>query len=226
LVVSLDYRKSPQHSFPTPVYDIAAVARAVIDDETLPIDKSRIVIGGYSAGGNLGLAASTLPELKGLIKAAVTFYPPVDWSLPPNEKLERQAYRKGERDSLASTADFFDWAYVSAGQDRRDPLLSVTFAKPTDLPPWIFTVAAQYDMLSIEAKQMMTKLAEIHQPSLDQEIAFEKGRYRWLMVEGTVHGFMHHFAFKKEGAKAERREKRIEKVYDEVEQWLMSGPLA
>ena len=51
LVVSLDYRKSPLYQYPVPVDDIAAVAGAVIDDSSLPIDKTKIVMGGFSAGG-------------------------------------------------------------------------------------------------------------------------------------------------------------------------------
>jgi len=44
VVASLNYRKAPIHRFLVAVLDIAAVARAVIDDESLHIDKSRVII--------------------------------------------------------------------------------------------------------------------------------------------------------------------------------------
>ena len=87
LVVSLSYRKSPTYRFPVPVYDAAAVARAVVDDESLPVDKSKIVIGGFSAGGTIALSVCQLPELIGLITAVVPFYPVVDFSVSTPEKF-------------------------------------------------------------------------------------------------------------------------------------------
>jgi poly(3-hydroxybutyrate) depolymerase len=53
LVIELNYRKAPAHPFPTALYDLEALMLAVFDDESLPIDKGRIAVGGFSAGGNL-----------------------------------------------------------------------------------------------------------------------------------------------------------------------------
>lgn len=71
-------QKSTTLSLPTPVLDVAGVARAVIDDEKLSVDKSRVIIAGFSVGDNLALAACQLPELRGRILAAVSFFPIVD----------------------------------------------------------------------------------------------------------------------------------------------------
>lgn len=147
LVVSVNYQKAPLHSFPTPVYDVAAIVNAVLDDETLPIDKSKLVIGGFSAGGTLALSASQLPGLKGRIKASITFYLIVDWSVPPEGKLAMRPYKNGPKDHLAHSAPWFDWGYVSIGQNRRDPLLSPCYAKKENLPPWIYVIGAEWDML-------------------------------------------------------------------------------
>jgi acetyl esterase/lipase len=54
-----------------PTYEIGAIAQAVINDDKLPIDKSRVAIGGFSTGGNLATSAAQLPLLRGKIKAAV-----------------------------------------------------------------------------------------------------------------------------------------------------------
>lgn len=223
LIVSLNYRKSPLHPFPTPVYDIAAVANAVLDDDTLPIDKSKLIIGGFSAGGNLALTASQLPGLKGNIKAALTFYPPVDFGFPPDVKLARRPYKNGPKDTLAEGSYWFDWGYVSPGQNRRDPLLSPIYAKKEDLPPWIYIIGAQWDMLRLEAQEMIHKLAD-EQDAEDQEAAFEKGTYKWTLAYGTSHGFTHHFGQK--AAKRAKREQRCEEHYAAAFEWLKNGPLA
>ncbi len=223
LVVSLDYRKAPLHSFPTPVYDIAAVANAVLEDETLPIDKSKLVIGGFSAGANLALCASQLPGLNGNIKAALAFYPIVDWGAPPEAKLAARPYKGGPKDKLADWAAWIDWGYVSVGQDRRDPLLSPYYAKKEDLPPWIYVIAAQWDMLRLESQEWIHKLADL-QDVKDQEAPFEKGTYKWTMAARLSHGFTHHF-----GESAEKKaklEKRCEEYYTEAWSWLKKGPLA
>jgi len=111
LVVSLDYRKSPINRFPIPCQDIAAVAQAIINDDSLPIDTSRIIMGGFSAGGTLALSACQMPELKGLVKAIVPFYPVVDWSVPTGEKFKRRLYKERDTDSLSSIGQALSWGY-------------------------------------------------------------------------------------------------------------------
>jgi len=221
LIVSLNYRKAPLHPFPTPVHDIAAVANAVLNDDTLPIDKTKLIMGGFSAGGNLALCASQLPGLRGNIKAALTFYPIVDWSVPPDGKLAMRPYRDGPKDQLESSSYWFDWGYVPSGQDRRDPLLSPCYAKKEDLPPWIYIIGAQWDMLRLEAQDMIHKLAD--EKAEDQEAAFEKGTYKWTLAFGASHGFTHHFGQK--AAKRAKREQRCQELYAEAHEWLKRGPL-
>lgn len=216
LIVSLDYSKAPVHPFPTAVYDIGAVAKAVLADASLPIDKTNVIIGGFSAGANLALCASQLPGLKGRVKAALTFYPIVDWSHPPNVKLERRPYKGGPKDSLEIPSWWFDWAYVSPGQNRRDPLLSPCYARKEDLPPWIYMIGAQWDVLRLESQEMIHALAGLQ--NRDQEQDFEEGTYKWTLAMGCSHGFTHHFGAKPE--KKAKREKKCAPIYEEAITWL------
>lgn len=52
-VVSIDYGKAPQAKFPVAYEDVVALSLAAIEDPELPIDRSRVVLCGSSAGGNL-----------------------------------------------------------------------------------------------------------------------------------------------------------------------------
>ena len=48
-VVSIDYRKAPKFRFPQQIYDVAKIIEQVINDPDLPIDKSKVIVGGFSA---------------------------------------------------------------------------------------------------------------------------------------------------------------------------------
>ncbi|KAI1077925.1 alpha/beta hydrolase fold protein [Whalleya microplaca] len=220
LIVSLDYSKAPLHPFPVGVYDVAALANAVLADSDLPIDKTKVAIGGFSAGANLALCASQLPGLRGTVRAALTFYPIVDWSHPPDVKLARRPYTGGPRDALEHSSYWFDWGYVSPGQNRRDPLLSPCYAARGDLPAWIYVVGAQWDILRLESQTMIHELAGLGgaEKKKDPEEDFEVGTYKWTLARGCSHGFTHHFGQKPE--RKRRREEKCAPIYEEAIKWM------
>ncbi|KAI3321155.1 alpha/beta hydrolase fold protein [Xylariaceae sp. AK1471] len=226
LVVELNYRKAPAHPFPTATHDIEALMLAVFDDESLPIDKKRVAVGGFSTGGNLSLSVCQLPSIRDKIKpaAVVAVYPSADQTIRVNEKLRMRYYkpelksgmRAKPRDLLAGWSPTFRWSYIPIGHDLRDPLLSPYFAPRDNLPPHIFLVGAELDLLAHEAWRMANKLAGRAVPALtdmvgqekpardneslildDERFAFEQAdadgsrSVRWLLVPDEVHGFDH-----------------------------------
>lgn len=266
LVASLSYRKAPRHPFPTAAGDVAALAAAVIADETLPllpparglrIDRSRVVCGGFSAGGNLCLAASLLPELAGKVRAAVSYYPIVDFSSPPHRKYADRLYKGGRRaataakpttstksggagavaegameeavedefDSIATSGPCLDWGYVPAGHDRKDPLLSPRYAARRDqLPRHVCLVGAQHDMLCREAREMAHWLARRPVPAPGApgwEDSWEDGggRYKWVLAKGARHAFAEDFG-RERSARADRRRRFAEGIFEDVHRWL------
>jgi acetyl esterase/lipase len=225
VIVSINYTKAPAGAFPVPTHDVAAIAQAVIDDSSLPIDKSRVAIGGFSAGGNLSLSAVQLPELRGRIKAVVPWYPITDWVTKTEQKLKTRPYKNpGDKDSLEWTGKLFNYGYCLPGTNLRDPLLSPSFARREDLPNWIFMVAAEYDKLANEAKEMMFRLAGIEKPSDEEEYAFEKKGYRWRLVRDVEHGFTYNQM--ETGEEEEERVVERDKIMAEVGEWLLQGPFA
>lgn len=224
LVIELNYRKAPWYPFPTAIHDIEALLLAAFEDPSLPIDKSRTAIGGCSAGGNLTLAVSQLPSIREKVKpkAATLLYPAVDFTVPLKEKLNMRYYKpalkSGQRsangDFLGPIGSYFDWSYLPVGQDLRDPLVSPYFAPREILPPHVFVLGAELDMLSHEDWRLANKLAgrpippfedkvgqenpaEAGTPLIlnDERFSFEHVEYggersvRWLLVPDQIHGF-------------------------------------
>ncbi|KAH8178796.1 alpha/beta hydrolase fold domain-containing protein [Sarocladium implicatum] len=226
LVISIQYSLSPSATFPTPVHDVIAVVEAILSDDSLPIDRSRVAIGGFSAGGNLALSASQAPSLQGKIKAVVPWYAPVDWSVSYDFKLNSRAYRHAKDvDGLAALAPVFNNVYLPTGTDQRNPLLSTMYAKRSDLPEYIFAIGAEYDMLNDEARRMMVRLSGESKVTGEELVAFERedGRLRWRMVLNVEHSFTHWWL--KRGDQTEAR-LLAEQWFTEAGRWLVEEAFA
>ncbi|EAQ87403.1 hypothetical protein CHGG_04022 [Chaetomium globosum CBS 148.51] len=63
LVIALNYAKAPWAAFPAPLFDVEALYHAILNDESLPIDRMRVALAGFDAGANLALALSQLPSV-------------------------------------------------------------------------------------------------------------------------------------------------------------------
>ncbi|KAK4222291.1 Alpha/Beta hydrolase protein [Podospora fimiseda] len=181
MTVALSYRKAPASPFPAPITeDLAPLIPLVLDDIDLRIDKSKVAIAGWSAGGNLSLSVSQHPAIRPLIKAAIPLYPIVDWVPPQDVKSQTRRYkpslggfRAKDKDFLLALSGLFNWAYVSAGQDCMDPFLSPIYAQREHLPKNVFMVGCEMDMLGQEAWRMICGLAGRRVPLIEEVIGRE-----------------------------------------------------
>ncbi|MCJ1283816.1 hypothetical protein MMC26_003147 [Xylographa opegraphella] len=223
-VVSIGYRHAPRYRFPTQPMDCAALAQAVLDDPDLPCDKSRVVIGGFSAGGNLSLAVSQMDGLRGRVKAVVAYYPVVDFSRSGPRKLKNRPATPGVKDPLEKSGAWMEWGYIAPGTKRMDPTLSPIFAKREDLPPNICLMGCEYDMLREEAEDMAEQLAK-EEPGEKKTLKIgegwetENGKIRWEKISGQYHGFDQvpvNFDKPAEAARVQR----ANELYDAVAEWL------
>ncbi|KAK3988853.1 Arylacetamide deacetylase [Cladorrhinum sp. PSN332] len=198
LVIALNYAKAPGSPFPTAIYDLQALLLAALADESLPIDRTsnngrgRTAILGFSAGGNLTLAVSQLPDIKNHPNsplAAVSVYGSLDLSLSVEEKLKNRPYktglgapRGGNSDYLTGMAPAFEWGYIPEGHDLQDPLLSPAYAKREDLPEFLGFVGCELDFLAHEGWRAACKFAGRKVPDRKSEDAME----RICGIEGVV----------------------------------------
>lgn len=89
-VFSIDYGLAPEYPFPSAIEEVYQVILQVIADaERYGIDPQRLAIGGNSAGANIAMALCILAgERKAFSFTALSvIYPPLDFTIPHNEKL-------------------------------------------------------------------------------------------------------------------------------------------
>jgi acetyl esterase/lipase len=155
-VLSLDYRRAPEHPFPAAVTDCRAGLRhALSRGETLGLDPARIAVMGDSAGGNLcAVLARQLKSDARRPALAVLVYPATDVTCgaPSHTELGARYFLTSE-----SIAWYYDH-YVPPGFDRRDPDLSPLFAEDLAGCPRTLIFAASFDPLVDEARSYGERL--------------------------------------------------------------------
>ena len=116
--------------------------------------------------------------------------------------------------------DIFDYAYIPTGVNRKDPLLSPIYASRSKLPPNIFFIGAEYDMLSHEeevAARMYAEAEGAKVPESGQLNHWTAGGIKWKKVLDAQHGFD---LIRKSGEWEEKRLKITRETYKEAASWL------
>lgn len=156
VVVDCDYRKAPEWPWPAAVQDAEdCIIWALAQSDRF--DTGRASIGGFSAGANLALCASTLHG--DALRAVISFYPPCDFTVdramkdPPPEKHSSAI--------PVSVARMFDQSYIlQTGIDRKNPLISPVKADPKTFPPFVWLTCARGDTLYRDGKKLADQLTE------------------------------------------------------------------
>lgn len=168
-VVSVGYRRSPEHPHPAAVDDALAVYRQLVST----VGADRLVISGESAGGGLALRLVQRAGDEGLPMPAgiVAFYPWGDMSLTGASWTTNRG-----RDVLTYSQIVESVQMHAGGLDPADPALSPLFGSFADFPPTYIAVGTR-DMLLDDARQLT---ARMHEAGVD---------VRLDVFEGAVHGF-------------------------------------
>jgi acetyl esterase len=175
VVVSVGYRRGPEHRFPVAVEDCYAAARWVVDRaQELDVDPRRLAVAGDSAGGNLATAVALLARERG--EPAIVFqllvYPVTTTDL--GKGFDR-AY-----EGFFLYYDELQWHqdnYLSSPQDGGSALVSpLDAADLRGLPP-AMVITAQCDPLHAQGELYASALA-------GAGVQVQHRHYR-----GMVHGF-------------------------------------
>lgn len=180
VVVDVDYRRPPEHRFPTAVEDAYAAALWAVDHaREIDGDPGRIAVIGDSAGGNLAAVVCQMAKARG--RPAIAFqaliYPCTDMDYSASYASRAQF---GGGDYFLSTRDmqFFLSVYAGPTPDVRDPRLSpLAAADLSGLPPAL-VVTAGHDLLRDEGKAYADRLAAAGVP------------VEYRCYEQTIHAFI------------------------------------
>jgi acetyl esterase/lipase len=179
VVVSVEYRLTPAHSFTDGIDDCETAARWVLETGTAEFGIDRMTIGGESAGGHL--AAVTMLRLRDAgvlfnrVAGAVLTYGCYDLG---GSEMRRHA---GPETLVLHGPTLTKVVEKVTGLDleaRRDPSLSPLCADLSGLPPALFIVGTR-DPLQEDSERMQAKWEQ------------QSGRAELVIVPEAAHGFNH-----------------------------------
>jgi acetyl esterase len=170
-VVSVHYRRAPEHVFPAAYDDCLACLEWLLDSPgELGAKVAAVGLAGDSAGGNLAAAISATARSR--IKAQLLLYPVLDLA---RRSASYAAFSEG---CLLEWADMehFIHAYVPCAADRLDPRVSPLLAQHFGgLPPTVLLTAG-LDVLRDEGRAYAARLVSEGVP-----VKFHE-------AEGLIHG--------------------------------------
>jgi acetyl esterase len=180
VVVSVDYRLAPEHTYPAAADDAyAATAWAAKHASELGADATRTAVAGDSAGGNLAAVVALMARDKGTpaLQHQLLIYPVTDIS-PGHHDAHPSKKENGTGYFL--TTDHMDWfreQYLPDGADGTDPYISPLLAADLSGLPPATVMTAEFDPLRDEGEAYGARLQ-------DAGVAADIRRY-----DGVFHGF-------------------------------------
>ncbi|KAL4941652.1 hypothetical protein BDV06DRAFT_178022 [Aspergillus oleicola] len=156
-VLDVQYRLAPENPFPAALYDVQDVVNWVLQQPD-KFDRSRVALSGFSAGGNLALAASSTLFPRETFYAVIAFYPPVDLYTQPESKSAPDPTGKP---LPAPLARLFDRCYIPATHDTKDPRISPFYAQVDRFPDRVLVLTAAMDGLAPEAEQLAVNIGKV-----------------------------------------------------------------
>lgn len=152
IVASLSYGLAPEHPFPAAVWDAKAGIDYFLSSKCkLNINRSKLSIGGFSAGGNLALAVSTLISN---VSVVISFYPRTDFTIAHQAKVSPGP------DITKFIIPLSRKAHLPLGIDLAHPLLSPIYANPDTLSKRILIITAEYDTSRAEGEAFVNKMRD------------------------------------------------------------------
>ena len=164
VVVAVDYRRAPEHKFPTALNDCDEATRWVAaNTAALQIDPARLAVGGDSAGANMATVVAVRSRDRGgpPLALQVLVYPATDLT-----SFDTPSYREFGRDHFL-TIDTIRWFvdhYMARPEDVAQPEASpALIADLRGLPPAL-VITAECDPLLSESEAYARRLKEAGVP--------------------------------------------------------------
>lgn len=153
-VLDMQYRLAPENPFPAALNDVEDAVKWVMKrpDE---FDLDRFAISGFSAGGNLALATAGNLFSKDTFRSILLFYPSTDKSIDPGDRATPDTSVKPSPPALSR---IFDECYIPSTVDRKNPMVSPSYAQADAFPKNVLFVTAAQDNLCLEAEALAGRI--------------------------------------------------------------------
>ena len=154
IIVSVDYRRAPEHAFPAAPDDAFTAYQWTVDHaREFNGDPTRVAVGGESAGGNLATVVSMMARDR---KVALPLHQLLVYPVVDND-MNRPSYKRNANAKPLNKA-MMAWFFKHYGGDPSNPYaLPMKAASLKGLPPATI-VAAEIDPLLSEGKAYADKL--------------------------------------------------------------------
>ncbi|KAH0422208.1 hypothetical protein CcaCcLH18_12947 [Colletotrichum camelliae] len=153
-VLDASYALAPEDPFPAAVEDAQDVVAHVLARRG-EYDAGRVVLCGFSSGGNLALAAAQSADVRGV----VAFYPPTEMRTHPAEKRMLDGTVEEVPAVRRAVMGFFREAYLSGGEkEAGDGRVSVGEAAEGAFPGDVVVITAERDRLAAEAERFAERI--------------------------------------------------------------------
>ncbi len=177
IIVAVAYRLAPEHPFPAAPEDCYTVTKWVAENaDEIGADKTRLAVGGDSAGGDLATVVCLMARDRGspAIMYQVLLYPDTDLTESSASWMEFADRNKPiitREGKLAAIT-----MYVPQGVDVKHPYVSPLYAQVSQLPP-AFIVTGEFDPQRDEGEAYAARLEQAGVTVISK-------RYK-----GMIHGF-------------------------------------
>ncbi|CAG8243332.1 unnamed protein product [Penicillium salamii] len=157
-VIDVQYRLAPEHPFPAAFHDAEDVV-SWVRSQPERFDLSLISLSGFSAGANIALAVASSSDIfpvgeKNIFNAVISFYGPMDMSLPTPEKPQADRSNWIMRDIFPPFSHLCHKCLNLDRVDPTDPRMSPIKADPKNFPANVLMITAAQDPFAIEAEKL------------------------------------------------------------------------
>ncbi|MGZ8381993.1 MAG: alpha/beta hydrolase [Nitrospira sp.] len=163
IVVSVEYRKAPEHKFPAAHEDAYAAYQWVLRNaETFDGDPSMVAVAGESAGGNLAAAVCLMARSRGELLPVhqALIYPVAGYDFNTPSYRENAQAKPLDKSMMA----WFFEKYLREPADGKNPWIDLVNARNLSGLPSATIITADIDPLRSEGQRYAERLLEAGVP--------------------------------------------------------------